>query len=60
MPGWSETALICSVVLTPAVEPQTRSVTLWIQHVNRDTLTTVIGAVPGVRLVRVWSAPGSE
>src|SRR5512139_3017713 len=44
---------ICSVVLTPGVEPQTRSVTLWIQAINRDTLTNVIQALPDVRLVRV-------
>src|SRR5512135_3044307 len=44
---------LCSVVLTPGVEPQTRSVTLWIQDVNRDTLTTVIEALPDVHLVRV-------
>ena len=51
---------ICSVVLTPGVEPQTRSVTLWIQAIQRDTLTNVIQALPDVRLVRVWSTPGSE
>ncbi len=51
---------ICSVVLTPGIEPRTRSVTLWIQHVDRDALTSVIQALPDVHLVRVWSAPGAE
>ena len=51
---------ICSVVLTPGIEAPTRLVTLWIQDVQRDTLTRVIQVLPNVRLVRVWSAPGSE
>jgi acetoin utilization protein AcuB len=51
---------ICSVVLTSGVEPQTRSATLWIQAIDRDTLTNVIQALPDVRLVRVWSTPGPE
>ena len=51
---------ICSVVLTPGVEPQTRSATLWIQAINRETLTIVIQALPDVRLVRVWSTTGAE
>jgi acetoin utilization protein AcuB len=51
---------ICSVILTPGVEALTRSVTLWVQDVQRDTLTRVIQVLPNVRLVRVWSAPGSE
>ena len=51
---------ICSVILTPGVQALTRSVTLWIQDVQRDTLAGVIQALPGVRLVRVWSAAGSE
>ena len=48
---------ICSVVLTPGVEPLTRSVTVWIQDIDRDTLTRVIEALPEVRLIRVWSEP---
>ena len=51
---------LCSVVLTPGVEPRTRSVTLWIQDIDRDTLTTVIQALPDMRLIRIWSTPGSE
>ena len=51
---------ICSVILTPGVEALTRSVTLWVQDAQRDTLTRVIQVLPNVRLVRVWSAPGSE
>ncbi len=51
---------ICSVILTLGVEPRTRLVTLWIQDINRDTLTSVIGALPDMRLVRVWSPPGSQ
>ena len=51
---------ICSVILTPGIEALTRSVTLWIQDVQRDTLTRVIQVLPNVRLVRVWSAPGSD
>ena len=51
---------ICSVVLTPGVEPRTRSVTLWIQDIDRDTLINVIQALPDVQLVRVWSTPGAE
>jgi acetoin utilization protein AcuB len=51
---------VCSVILTPGVEALTRSVTLWVQDVQRDTLTRVIQVLPNVRLVRVWSAPGSE
>jgi acetoin utilization protein AcuB len=51
---------ICSVVLTPGVEPLTRSVTVWIQEIDRDTLTTVIQALPDMRLIRVWSTPGAE
>jgi acetoin utilization protein AcuB len=50
---------ICSVILTPGVEPHMRSLTLWIQDVQRDALTTVIEGLPDVRLVRVWSTPGS-
>jgi acetoin utilization protein AcuB len=51
---------ICSVVLTSGIEPQTRSVTLWIQGIDHDTLTTVIQTLPDVHLVRMWSTPGSE
>jgi acetoin utilization protein AcuB len=51
---------ICSVVLTPGVKPLTRSVTVWIQDIDRDTLTTVIQALPDMRLIRVWSTPGAE
>ncbi|HSD82825.1 MAG TPA: CBS and ACT domain-containing protein [Anaerolineae bacterium] len=51
---------LCSVVLTSSVEPLTRSVTLWIQGIDRDALTTVIQALPDMRLVRIWSTPGSE
>jgi acetoin utilization protein AcuB len=51
---------ICSVVLTPGAAPLTRSATLWIQGLDRDTLSTVIQALPDVRLVRLWSTPGSE
>ena len=51
---------ICSVVLTPGVEPQTRSATLWIQAIDRDTLTNVIQDLPDVRLVRVWKTPGPD
>ncbi len=51
---------VCSVILTPGSEALTRSVTLWIQDVQRDTLTRVIQLLPNVRLVRVWSAPGAE
>lgn len=50
---------LCSVILTPGVEPLTRSVTLWIQDIDRDTLTNVIQALPDMRLVRVWTTPGS-
>lgn len=51
---------LCSVILTPGGEPLTRSVTLWIQNIDRDALTTVIQALPDMKLVRVWSTPGSE
>ncbi len=51
---------ICSVVLTPGVEPLTRLVTLWIQSVKRETLAAVIQALPDIRLIRIWSAPGTE
>ena len=51
---------LCSVILTPGVEPLTRSVTLWIQNVDRDTLTNVIKVLPDMRLIRVWSTPGTE
>jgi acetoin utilization protein AcuB len=51
---------ICSVVLTPGVEPLTRLVTLWIQNIQRDTLATVIQALPNIRLIRLWSTPGTE
>ena len=50
---------ICSVILTPGVRPRTRSLTLWIQDIQRDTLTAVIEALPDIHLVRVWSTPGS-
>ena len=51
---------ICSVVLTPGVEPLTRLVTLWIQNIKRDTLATVIQALPDIRLIRLWNTPGTE
>jgi acetoin utilization protein AcuB len=51
---------VCSVILTPGVRPQTRLVTLWIQDIDRDTLTRVIEALPDMHLVRVWSTPGAE
>jgi acetoin utilization protein AcuB len=51
---------VCSVILTPGVEPRTRLVTLWIQDINRDTLTSVIQALPAMRLIRVWNTPGVE
>jgi acetoin utilization protein AcuB len=51
---------ICSVILTPGAVPLTRSVTFWIQGLDRETLTTVIQALLDVRLVRMWSTPGSE
>jgi acetoin utilization protein AcuB len=51
---------ICSVVLTASAAPRTRSATLWIQNLDRDTLTREIQALPNVRLVRMWNTPGSE
>jgi acetoin utilization protein AcuB len=51
---------LCSAILTPGVKPQTRSVTLWIQYIDRDTLARVIEMLPDVKLVRVWSTPGAE
>jgi acetoin utilization protein AcuB len=51
---------ICSMILTSGAAPLTRLVTLWIQDIDRDTLTAVIQALPDIRLVRVWSTPGSE
>ncbi|NTU62472.1 MAG: CBS domain-containing protein [Chloroflexi bacterium] len=51
---------ICSVVLTPGTDPGTRSATLWIVEIDRDTLTAAILALPDVRLVRVWSTPDTE
>jgi acetoin utilization protein AcuB len=51
---------ICSVVLTPGIEPLTRLVTLWIQNIKRDTLATVIQALPDIRLIRLWNTPGIE
>lgn len=51
---------VCSVILTHGVRPQTRLVTLWIQDIDRDTLTRVIEALPDMHLVRVWSTPGAE
>jgi acetoin utilization protein AcuB len=51
---------LCSVILTPGVEPLTRLVTLWIQDIDRDALTSAIQALPDMRLVRVWSTPGTE
>ena len=51
---------ICSVVLTPGVAPLTRSATLWIQDLDRDTLATEIQSLPDVRLVTMWNTPGPE
>jgi acetoin utilization protein AcuB len=51
---------ICSVILTPSVSPQTRSVTFWIQGIKRETLTDAVQVLPNVRLVRVWSTPGPD
>ena len=51
---------LCSVILTPGIEPLTRSITLWIQDIDRDKLTNIIQALPNMRLVRVWSTPGAE
>ncbi len=51
---------ICSMILTPGVEPRTRSVTLWIQDIDRDTLISAIETLPDIRLVRIWSASGSD
>jgi acetoin utilization protein AcuB len=48
---------LCSAILTPGVKPQTRSVTLWIQNIDRDTLARVIEVLPDVQLIRVWSEP---
>jgi acetoin utilization protein AcuB len=48
---------LLSAILTPGVRPQTRSVTLWIQDIDRDTLIRVIEAIPDVQLIRVWSEP---
>jgi acetoin utilization protein AcuB len=50
---------ICAVVLTPGAAPLTRSATLWIQEIDRDTLATEIQALPDVRLVTMWNTPGS-
>jgi acetoin utilization protein AcuB len=51
---------LCSAILTPGVKPQTRSVTLWIQNIDRDTLARVIEVLPDVQLIRVWSEPDAE
>jgi len=51
---------LCSAILTPGVRPQTRSVTLWIQDVDRDNLSRVIEAIPDVQLIRVWREPAGE
>jgi acetoin utilization protein AcuB len=51
---------ICSVILKPGTDPQTRALTLWVQNVDHDTLATVIEALPDVHLVRVWNTPGAE
>ena len=51
---------LLSAILTPGVKPQTRSVTLWIQYVDGDTLTRVIEAIPDVHLIRLWNTPGAE
>lgn len=48
---------LCSAILTPGVKPQTRSVTLWIQNIDRDTLARVIEVLPDVQLIRIWSEP---
>jgi acetoin utilization protein AcuB len=48
---------LCSAILTPGVRPQTRSVTLWIQDIDRDALARVIEAIPDVQLIRIWSEP---
>jgi acetoin utilization protein AcuB len=51
---------LLSAILTPGVKPQTRSVTLWIQGIDGDTLARVIDAIPDVDLIRVWSEPEAE
>ncbi len=51
---------IRSVVLTSGADPATRSATLWIEAIDRDTLITAIQAVPDMHLVRVWSTLTSE
>jgi acetoin utilization protein AcuB len=51
---------LLSAILTPGVKPQTRSVTLWIQDIDGDTLARVIDAIPDVELVRLWSEPETE
>jgi acetoin utilization protein AcuB len=48
---------LLSAILTPGVRPQTRSVTLWIQDIDRDTLARVIEVIPDVHLIRVWNEP---
>jgi acetoin utilization protein AcuB len=50
---------LLSAILTPGVKAQTRSVTLWIQGIDGDTLARVIDAIPDVDLVRVWSEPAT-
>ncbi len=51
---------IRSIVLMPGVEAATRSVTLWIEEVDRDTLQAAIQNIADVQLIRIWNAPGDE
>lgn len=51
---------IRSVILSPCAEPGCRSVTLWIEELDRAALTEAIQNIAEVRLLRIWNTPKTE
>ncbi len=51
---------IRSVILSPCAEPGCRSVTLWIEEIDRAALTEAIQNIAEVRLLRIWNTPKTE
>lgn len=51
---------IRSVILSPCAEPGCRSVTLWIEEIDRAALTEAIQHIVEVRLLRIWNTPETE
>ncbi len=45
---------IRSVIISPTTDPARRSVTLWVEDVNQDTLAAAIQNLPDVQLIRMW------